>query len=115
MEGPEEYVHVVAKSPEKNPRKKGFWGWLTGPVDWLRMLCEELHWSVVLGVVIVYEISQGQGVGQSRISTQYYKKDEQKMQPSEAQVYFGIIQIPWVVKPLWGLFADTIPILGYRR
>ncbi|XP_041001241.1 probable folate-biopterin transporter 3 [Juglans microcarpa x Juglans regia] len=115
MEDPEENVHVVAQRQEKNPRKMGFWGLLTSPIDWLKMLCVELHWSFVLGVVIVYGISQGLGVGLSRVSTQYYMKDEQKMQPSEAQVYFGMIQIPWVIKPLWGLFTDTVPILGYRR
>ncbi|KAM3268917.1 putative folate-biopterin transporter 3 [Capsicum chacoense] len=42
-------------------------------------------------------------------------KDEQKLQPSEAQIYAGVIQIPWMVKPLWGLLTDTLPIIGYRR
>ncbi|KDP41941.1 hypothetical protein JCGZ_26959 [Jatropha curcas] len=79
------------------------------------MLIDELHWSFVLGVVIVYGISQGFGVGLSKVSTQYYMKDEQKVQPSEAQVYSGLLQFPWIVKPLWGLLTDTLPILGYRR
>ncbi|KAL3835456.1 hypothetical protein ACJIZ3_010192 [Penstemon smallii] len=54
-------------------------------------------------------------MGLSKVSTQYYMKDEQKLQPSEAQVYFGLIQIPWIIKPLWGLFTDTVPIAGHRR
>ncbi|KAF2301537.1 hypothetical protein GH714_025638 [Hevea brasiliensis] len=85
------------------------------PVHWFKMLGQELHWSFVVGVMIVYGISQGLGVGLSRVSTQYYMKDEQKVQPSEAQVYFGLLQIPWIIKPLWGLLTDTLPILGYRR
>lgn len=85
------------------------------PLHWFKMLGQELHWSFVLGVVIVYGISQGLGVGLSKVSTQYYMKDEQKVQPSEAQVYFGLLQIPWIIKPLWGLLTDTLPILGYRR
>ncbi|EEF49258.1 transporter, putative [Ricinus communis] len=88
---------------------------MLGPVQWFKMLSEELHWSFVLGVVTVYGISQGVGVGLSKVSTQYYMKDEQKVQPSEAQVYLGLLQIPWIVKPLWGLFTDTLPVLGYRR
>ncbi|KAA8542015.1 hypothetical protein F0562_023167 [Nyssa sinensis] len=79
------------------------------------MLGDELHWSFVSSVVIVYGINQGLSMGLSRVSMQYYMKDEQKVQPSEAQVYFGIIQIPWIVKPLWGLLTDIVPIIGYRR
>ncbi|KAK4410671.1 putative folate-biopterin transporter 3 [Sesamum angolense] len=71
--------------------------------------------ALLLGVVIVYGINQGLCLGLSKISTQYYMKDEQKLQPSEAQVYHGIIMIPWIVKPLWGLLTDTVPIAGRRR
>lgn len=108
----EENVQV---EEENSPRKMGFWGFVWRPIEWLKMLSEELHWSFVLGVVIVYGVSQGLSVGLSRVSTQYYMKDDQKLQPSEAQVYSGIIQIPWLVKPLWGILTDTVPILGYRR
>ncbi|CAI0473928.1 unnamed protein product [Linum tenue] len=79
------------------------------------MLGEELHWSLVMGVIVVYGISQGFGVGLVRVSTQYYMKDDQKLQPSEAQLFFGLLQLPWIVKPLWGLLTDTVPVLGYRR
>ncbi|KAM3246395.1 putative folate-biopterin transporter 2 [Capsicum annuum] len=85
------------------------------PYYWFRMLCYELHWSFVSGVVIIYGINQGMSLGLSKISTQYYMKDEQRLQPSEAQIYAGVIQIPWMVKPLWGLLTDTLPIIGYRR
>ncbi|XP_065868579.1 probable folate-biopterin transporter 3 [Euphorbia lathyris] len=93
----------------------GFMEFVTRPLQWFKMLGEELHWSFVLGVVIVYGISQGLGVGLSKVTTQYYMKDDQKLQPSQAQLYLGLLQIPWIVKPLWGLLTDTLPILGYRR
>lgn len=102
--------HVRRNSP-----KKGFMEMMLRPIQWLKMLSDELHWSFVLGVVIVYGTSQGFGVGLSRVSTQYYMKDEQKVQPSQAQVLVGIIHFPWIVKPLWGLLTDIVPILGYRR
>ncbi|KAK4362123.1 hypothetical protein RND71_017364 [Anisodus tanguticus] len=71
--------------------------------------------GAVSGVVIIYGVNQGMSLGLSKISTQYYMKDEQKLQPSEAQIYTGIIQLPWIVKPLWGLLTDTLPVIGYRR
>lgn len=95
-------------------QKDGILKLILKPYYWFRMLCDELHWSFVSGVVIIY-INQGMSLGLSKISTQYYMKDEQKLQPSEAQIYSGIIQIPWIVKPLWGLLTDTLPIVGYRR
>ncbi|KZV57915.1 putative folate-biopterin transporter 3-like [Dorcoceras hygrometricum] len=112
----EEEVPLQEKHPQvERARKDGILGLIVGPFYWLRKLSDELHWSFVLGVVIVYGINQGLCMGLSKVSTQYYMKDEQKLQPSEAQVYFGFIQIPWIIKPLWGLFTDTVPIAGNRR
>ncbi|CAK9141328.1 unnamed protein product [Ilex paraguariensis] len=88
-----------------------FWA----PFYWFKMLAMEMHWTFVFGVVIVYGISQGLGGALSRVGTEYYMKDVQKVQPSEAQVYSGIINIPWIVKPIWGLLTDVVPISGYRR
>ncbi|KAI3521138.1 hypothetical protein L1887_10599 [Cichorium endivia] len=85
------------------------------PINWFRMLSDELSWRFVLAVVIVYGINQGTSIGLYRVSVQYYMKDVQKLQPSEAQFYFGIIQIPWVIKPLWGLMTDIVPIFRLRR
>ncbi|XP_057799349.1 probable folate-biopterin transporter 2 isoform X1 [Salvia miltiorrhiza] len=85
------------------------------PVHWFKMLARELHWSFVFGVVIVYGVSQGLGGALARVGTQFYMKDVQKVQPSEAQVYAGITSLPWIVKPLWGILTDVVPISGYQR
>ncbi|KZV14334.1 putative folate-biopterin transporter 2 [Dorcoceras hygrometricum] len=79
------------------------------------MLANELHWSFVFGVMVVYGISQGLGGSLAKVGTEYYMKDVQKVQPSEAQVYSGITSIPWIIKPLRGLLTDVVPILGYHR
>ncbi|KAL1290982.1 hypothetical protein HN51_059534 [Arachis hypogaea] len=102
---------------EDEERKKGsVWcGCICIPVHWFKMLSREMHWSFVFGVIIVYGVSQGLGGGLSGVGTKYYMKDVQKVQPSQAQVYAGITSIPWIVKPLWGLLTDVLPILGYRR
>ncbi|EXC01114.1 hypothetical protein L484_025485 [Morus notabilis] len=100
---------------DKNGVGKGCRECCLGPVVWFRMLASEMHWSFVLGVVVVYGISQGLGGALARVGTEYYMKDVQKVQPSEAQIYAGITSIPWIVKPLWGLLTDVLPIFGYRR
>lgn len=85
------------------------------PLSWFRMLADEMHWSFVFGVVTVYGISQGLGGAIWRVASDYYWKDVQKVQPSSAQVYNGITSLPWIVKPLWGLLTDVLPMAGYRR
>jgi hypothetical protein len=85
------------------------------PLAWFRMLAKELHWSFVFGVVATYGISQGLGGGINHVASDYYWKDVQQVQPSVAQVYQGITSIPWMIKPLWGLLTDVLPVAGYRR
>lgn len=63
----------------------------------------------------MYGFNQGIGSGLSRVGTQYYMKDVQKLQPSEAQIYHAMIMMPWMIKPLWGLLTDTVPVAGRRR
>ncbi|TVU12261.1 hypothetical protein EJB05_45896 [Eragrostis curvula] len=98
-----------AKAVEEAPRGQ------LSPAAWFRMLAKELHWSFVFGVVATYGISQGLGGGINRVASDYYWKDVQRVQPSVAQVYQGITSIPWMIKPIWGLLTDVLPIAGYRR
>ena len=113
MQEEETQEDPFGESPEEN-ELKGIWDSICVPINWFSMLSREMHCSFVLGVV-VYGSSQGLGEALSGVGIEYYMKDDQKVQPSEAQVYVGITSIPWIVKPLWGLLTDVLPIFGYRR
>ncbi|CAL5016112.1 unnamed protein product [Urochloa decumbens] len=82
---------------------------------WLGRLSRELHWSFLLAVVAVYGGCQGVGDALNGVASGYYWKDVQRVQPSAAQFYRGITGAPWIVKPLWGLLTDVVPMAGYRR
>ncbi|RLM73978.1 putative folate-biopterin transporter 2 [Panicum miliaceum] len=88
---------------------------VASPCRWLRRLSRELHWSFVLAVVAVYGACQGVGNAVGGVAAGYYWKDVQRVQPSAAQFYQGVTDAPWVVKPLWGLLTDVVPVAGYRR
>lgn len=49
------------------------------------------------------------------LSIQYFCKDVLKLQPSELSRYITFTQIPWIMKPLFGLLTDSLPIFGKRR
>lgn len=100
---------------EEDESRRGIFEPFWAPVDWIKMLAKEMHWSFVFGVVVVYGISQGLGGALTQVGTDYYMKDVQQVQPSEAQIYSGITMIPWIIKLLWGILTDVIPLFGYRR
>ncbi|KAM0917121.1 hypothetical protein ACQ4PT_009747 [Festuca glaucescens] len=88
---------------------------VASPYRWLRRLSRELHWSFVLAVFAVYGACQGVGNAVGVVAATYYCKDVLRVQPAAAQFYQGIVNSPWVVKPIWGLLTDVVPVAGYRR
>ncbi|XP_020112194.1 probable folate-biopterin transporter 6 [Ananas comosus] len=85
------------------------------PLGWVGMLCRELSPSFVLGVALVYGVSKGFGDAVFHVASDYYWKDARKMQPAAVQVFLGLYYIPWILKPVWGILTDAVPVRGYRR
>ncbi|MFS8030526.1 putative biopterin transporter family [Helianthus anomalus] len=85
------------------------------PFQWLNMLSTELNPSFILGIFLIYGLSQGFSGSFFKVVTDYYWKDVQKIQPSKVQVFIGLYHIPWVMKPIWGLMTDVFPVMGYHR
>ncbi|KAJ7958481.1 Folate-biopterin transporter like [Quillaja saponaria] len=85
------------------------------PFRWLKMLSSELNPTFIMGVILVYGLSQGFSGALFKVVSDYYWKDVQKVQPSVVQIYTGLYFIPWVMKPIWGILTDTFPVKGYRR
>lgn len=51
----------------------------------------------------------------SRLAVSFFLKDELGLSPAEVSALFGIIVLPWIIKPVFGFFSDGFPIFGYRR
>ncbi len=45
----------------------------------------------------------------------YYLKEELALTTSGVSEYLAIASMPWVIKPLYGLVSDYLPLFGYRR
>ncbi len=60
-----------------------------------------------------------EGVGQARVGiilqplTNFLKSHG--WTPLEVTAYFGALNFPWVIKPVFGLVSDFLPLFGYRR
>jgi len=45
----------------------------------------------------------------------YYLKQVHGWTPLQITAYLTIFNIPWIIKPLYGLVSDFLPLFGYRR
>lgn len=70
----------------------------------------------MLFFAIVYVV---EGIGQARVGivlqplTHYLKANG--WSPLQVTAYFGVLNFPWVIKPVFGLVSDFVPLFGYRR
>ncbi len=61
--------------------------------------------------------AQGLGQAGGLISQplNYYLKVGLGLNTAQVSDYLAILTIPWMIKPLYGLVSDYLPLLGYRR
>jgi MFS family permease len=45
----------------------------------------------------------------------YYLKEAQGWTPVQITAFVTIFNLPWIIKPLYGLVSDFVPLFGYRR
>ncbi|MDR3529185.1 MAG: MFS transporter [Rhodopila sp.] len=66
---------------------------------------------------IVYAV---EGIGQARAGIlgqplTYFLKQTQGWDPLKISVSLAVLDLPWIIKPLWGAISDFVPLFGYRR
>ena len=70
----------------------------------------------MLFFAVVYVV---EGIGQARVGiiyqplTHYLKGTG--WTALEVTAYFAALNFPWVIKPVFGLVSDFVPLFGYRR
>jgi MFS family permease len=45
----------------------------------------------------------------------YFLKQEYGWTPVQVTAYLTVLNFPWIIKPVYGLVSDFIPLFGYRR
>jgi len=74
-----------------------------------------------IGLMLVYfglvYFMQGLGQASGLVSQpmQFFFKEALGLDPAQVTEYLAILTFPWIIKPLYGLLSDYIPLLGYRR
>ncbi|MDZ7958772.1 MAG: folate/biopterin family MFS transporter [Aulosira sp. DedQUE10] len=67
----------------------------------------------LIAILTVYFV---QGIlGLARLAVSFFLKDELLLSPTQVSALFGIVALPWIIKPVFGFISDGLPIFGYRR
>jgi MFS family permease len=78
---------------------------------------EQRHISrLMLFFAIVYVV---EGIGQARVGIifqplNFFLKDL-GWTPVQVTAYLAVLNFPWIIKPVFGLVSDFLPLFGYRR
>jgi MFS family permease len=71
---------------------------------------------LLLFFAVVYVVEGlGQVGGLIAQPLNYYLKTTQGWTPSQVTAFITAFNLPWIIKPLYGLVSDFVPLFGYRR
>src|SRR5438067_6245528 len=66
------------------------------------------------GLVYVVEgIGQTGGIIAQPLS--YYLKEVHAWTPVQVTAFVTVFNFPWIIKPVYGMVSDFLPLFGYRR
>jgi MFS family permease len=69
---------------------------------------------IYFGVVYAVEgIGQTAGIISQPIN--YYLKEVHAWTPVQVTAFLTVFNLPWIIKPIYGLISDFVPLFGYRR
>jgi len=71
---------------------------------------------LLLFFALVYVVEgMGQIGGLIAQPLNYYLKEVHGWTPFQITAYITLFNLPWIIKPFYGLVSDFIPLFGYRR
>jgi MFS family permease len=72
--------------------------------------------QLLLFFALVYVVEGlGQVGGLIAQPLNYYLKTAQNWTPLQVTAFVSLFNLPWIIKPLYGLISDFVPLFGYRR
>src|SRR5205809_6621704 len=64
-------------------------------------------------VYVVEGIGQADGLIAQPLN--YYLKQVYQWTPVQIAAFLTVLNLPWFIKPLYGMVSDFLPLFGYRR
>ena len=71
---------------------------------------------LLLFFALVYVVEGlGQIVGLIAQPLNYFLKEVHGFSPLQVTAFLTVFNLPWIIKPIYGLVSDFVPLFGYRR
>jgi predicted MFS family arabinose efflux permease len=84
----------------------------SAPAEALQTSASRLMWFFAF-VYVAEGLAQTSGILHQPLY--YFLMEGLHWDTAQVSAYLGLLGFPWVVKPLYGLVSDCLPLMGYRR
>ena len=70
----------------------------------------------MLFFAVVYVVEGfGQAGGLIFQPLNFFLKEAHGWTPVQVTAYLTVLNLPWIIKPVYGIVSDFVPLFGYRR
>lgn len=69
--------------------------------------------ATFVAILVVYLMQGSLTIGD--LITSLFLRDELGLSPADMAAITGVLGLPWMIKPLYGLATDRLPVFGLRR
>lgn len=83
-------------------------------VNWWKSMRLQFGDGLLLQIFFVY-FTQGIRSTLCSLGTSYYLNETLALPPAQSEALRATAAIPWIIKPLYGMLSDSVPIGGTRR
>ncbi len=74
-----------------------------------------IHRLLIFFALVYVVEGAGQIVGLIAQPLNHYLKEALGWTPIQVTAFITVFNLPWIIKPLYGLISDFVPLFGYRR
>ncbi|MGA9948432.1 MAG: hypothetical protein WBQ24_09310, partial [Xanthobacteraceae bacterium] len=74
-----------------------------------------IHRLLIFFALVYVVEGVGQIVGLISQPLNYYLKQALGWTPLQVTAFITIFNLPWIIKPIYGMVSDFVPLFGYRR
>src|ERR1700761_1531899 len=74
-----------------------------------------IHRLLIFFALVYVVEGVGQIVGLISQPLNFYLKEAMGWTPVQVTAFITVFNLPWIIKPLYGLISDFVPLFGYRR
>lgn len=82
--------------------------------SWWRVMRRHFGDALLLQIFFVY-FTQGLRSTLSSLGTSYFLNETLALPPAQSEALRATAAIPWIIKPLYGMLSDSVPLWGTRR